>query len=462
MREGHKGRGKKGWIAAAAVVCVAAVVVLTAVVLHGKGVFAGEGGDEENVGQTKANTISLTKMNLTNSISATGTLESAKTKTVSADLNQGKVKSVKVSVGDKVKKGQTIVLFDTDELQDEQTEAEQTLADTKEQNSRQLTSAKRKLAEAKKEYKKATAGGKTGESSGQTSVESSGQTSVETAEDELAAVRASNSKSLREAQKAVDEAKEALAACTVKAPMGGTVTAVGVAEGDSYNGGDLVEISDLTDLQVSTTVSEYDISNVKKGQKVVILTDATGDTEIAGKISYVAMTTGSGLLSSGSGGGSESAGASGSADSSSAGYEVRIRLTGQEKELRAGMTAKCSIILKEVRDVYAVPYDAVHTNRDGDSVLYVEDESGGQSQVAVTKGMESDYYVEVSGDELRENLQVIIPTDEPSEAEESEDEGGLNGFMGRGMNGGDMAGYHGNKEGRGNFGGGAPNGAPGM
>ena len=118
MREGHKGRGKKGWIAAAAVVCVAAVVVLTAVVLHGKGVFAGEGGDEENVGQTKANTISLTKMNLTNSISATGTLESAKTKTVSADLNQGKVKSVKVSVGDKVKKGQTIVLFDTDELQD--------------------------------------------------------------------------------------------------------------------------------------------------------------------------------------------------------------------------------------------------------------------------------------------------------------------------------------------------------
>ena len=126
------------------------------------------------------------------------------------------------------------------------------------------------------------------------------------------------------------------------------------------------------------------------------------------------------------------------------------------------MIAKCSIILKEVRDVYAVPYDAVHTNRDGDSVLYVEDESGGQSQVAVTKGMESDYYVEVSGDELRENLQVIIPTDEPSEAEESEDEGGLNGFMGRGMNGGDMAGYHGNKEGRGNFGGGAPNGAPGM
>lgn len=39
----------------------------------------------------------------------------------------------------------------------------------------------------------------------------------------------------------------------------------------------MIEISDCTNLRVSTSVDEYDISDVAKGQKVVILMDATGD-----------------------------------------------------------------------------------------------------------------------------------------------------------------------------------------
>ena len=104
-------------------------------------------------------------------------------------------------------------------------------------------------------------------------------------------------------------------------------------------------------------------------------------------------------------------------------------------------------------DVYAVPYDAVHTNTNGDTVLYVMDSSGMRSEVSVTKGMESDYYVEVSGDGLSEGLQVMIPTDSASTSSDQKDSGGsLDGLIGGGQQGGS----------RGNRGGGAPGGMPGM
>jgi hypothetical protein len=196
--------------------------------------------------------------------------------------------------------------------------------------------------------------------------------------------------------------------------MDGTVTALGVSEGDKYNGTDAVQISDLSSLQVTTAVSAYDINKVKKGQKVVILTDATGEEEIEGEITYVALTMGDSNLSSGSTSGAGSDGMSGGNSSSSSddGYEVIITLKNNNNNIRSGMTAKCSIIINEATDVYAVPYDAIHTNSNNNDVIYVKDSSGKQKEIEVTKGMESDYYVEISSSELSEGLEVIIPSDE--------------------------------------------------
>ena len=90
------------------------------------------------------------------------------------------------------------------------------------------------------------------------------QSNIDSAKEAVTNAKTNNKKTLREAQKSVTEASETLATCAVTAPMSGTVTAVGVETGDSYSGGEMFEISDCTDLQVSTTVSEYDITKVKK------------------------------------------------------------------------------------------------------------------------------------------------------------------------------------------------------
>ena len=88
--------------------------------------------------------------------------------------------------------------------------------------------------------------------------------------------------------------------------------------------------------------------------------------------------------------------------------------------LRLGMTAKMNIVLNEVEHVLTVPYDAVQTDENGDTVVYVleqtTDAEGKTTQeqrpVAVTVGTEGDYYVEVSGDGLEEGMKVAIPKEE--------------------------------------------------
>lgn len=439
-------------------------------------------GKKDMAQAAKETTVSLSKMDLTSSVSATGTIESANTTTVSADVTNVKVKNVNVAEGDTVKKGQTLVTFDESDLQDALAEAKENLSDAKTQASSELSSAKRKLSEAKstyssqnkktksavasakKEYEQAKKVYKNAKSveekqkakealeKAKTSYEQAvserentnkqNQSNIDSAKEAVTNAKTNNKKTIREAQKSVTEAQETLDGCAVTAPMSGTVTAVGVEKGDSYSGGEMFEISDCTDLQVTTTVSEYDINKVKKGQKVVILTDATDEEEIEGKITYVALTTGSSSLSSASsvtGGNGTGASSMTSSESSSDGYEVRIQISKENKNLRVGMTAKCSIILEEASDVYAVPYDAIHKNTNGDSVIYVKDSSTNtKKEITVTKGMESDYYVEVTGDGLSEGLMVILPSDSTSSKSTSDSEQSSDGFsdMMGGMSGG--------------------------
>ena len=255
------------------------------------------------------------------------------------------------------------------------------------------------------------------------STEQQNRANIQNAKDSLNTMENNHQKSLREAEKAVKSAEEMLKECTVRAPISGTVTSINVEKGDRYTGGEIMVISDCDNLRVTTTVSEYDISKIAKGQRAVILTDATGKEELEGEITYVAVAAGSSSAGSGSTAGTGNSSAAGYSSSStgSTGYEVRIELKEKKDALRVGMTAKCSIIQKEAGDVFAVPYDAVHTDKEGNSKIYVRDPDTGNQEVAVTKGMESDYYVEISGEGLTEGLQVIIPSDETTVDTDKED-----------------------------------------
>lgn len=431
----------------------------------------------------KQSSISLGKMDLTKSVSATGTIGSSQSRTVSAEVNGVKVKKVNVKAGDTVQKGDTLVQFDESDLKRTLSEAEQSLSDTRDEAERNLSSARKQLSDAKESYSdgkeeaatkvteakkelrsakkqvtklndkiseekdaetkkrlqeqlaKAEEAVKQAESAyeaakeSQKNEEKQNKNSVENAENAVKTAQSNNKKSIREAEKQVEDASSTLEKCAVTAPISGIVTAVGIEEGEVYNSGDLIQIDDNSSYVISTTVDEYDISKVEEGQRVAVLTEATGEDEIQGEISFVAPATGSSSLS---GTTSQSAGGTGmssTASSTSSGYEVKIDVKTEDERLRMGLTAKCSIVLEEAQDVYAVPYDAIHENSNGSSVVYVSEkteEGKSFTEIPVEKGMESDYYVEISGDQLREGMQILISTDMVSDSEDKKTE--ENGF----------------------------------
>lgn len=462
-------------------VCVLAAVMAFFLTRGGNSAMA-----EDQV--QKQSSISLKKMDLTKSVSATGTIGSSQSRTVSAEVNGVKIKKVCVKAGDTVQKGDTLVQFDESDLKKALSEAEQSLSDTREEAEKNLSSARKQLSEAKESYSEGKEGAamkvtetkkelrsakkqvtklndqiseekdaetkkrlqeqlvkaeeaqKQAESAYESAKESrkneekQNKNSVENAENAVTTAQLNNKKSIREAEKQVEDASDTLEKCAVTAPISGIVTAVGIEEGEVYNGSDMIQIDDNSSYVISTSVDEYDISKIEEGQRVAVLTEATGEDEIEGEISFVAPTTGSSSLS---GTTSQSAGGTGmssTASSSNSGYEVKIDVKTEDERLRMGLTAKCSIVLEEVRDVYAVPYDAVHENAGGSSVVYVSGntvEEKSFTEIPVEKGMESDYYVEISGDQLKEGMEILISTDTVSDnGDDKPEENGLEMFGG--------------------------------
>ena len=560
-----KKRGKKFKV----IVCGGVVLVLAGGILTGRHFLQAKKASSEGV--TRQSTTTLTKMDLTDSISASGTIESRKTQSVSASVNDVTVKKVYVKVGDEVKKGDTIVLFDSDSLESSLTEAKDALSEAqssaasevesaqeqydtalsdqsynnakaaknvkkaqkaketaakalqtaknklkssaKGKNSQELTAAQEALTKAQEAYEQAKSALETAKDN-QTDTARQNKSSVTQAKSSVSNAQSNQTKNVKEAQKKVEEARKSLDKCTVTAPMDGVVTTLNVSEGDTYTGGTIAELDDTSGYTITTSVDEYDISDVKKGQRVVILTEATDEDELEGVVTFVAPSTGSSSSTESTG----NAGNTG--NSSSDGYEVRIRIKSKDSRLKMGMTAKCSIIKEEADDVYAVPYDAVSEAQDGSYYITVvdNDNTGDQKsenstesqkagnnteqqnsdnssaqqgdagqmngnppddkkgqkpqdsdgkedsaksssraqtrQVTVTKGMETDYYVEISGDDLQEGLEVVVPTDKVSSGSDSSSDKSSNALGGMGgMNGGGMP-DGGNMGGKGGFGGG--------
>lgn len=218
------------------------------------------------------------------------------------------------------------------------------------------------------------------------------------------------------------------------------MTALNVEEGETFAGGEVLTIQDNTNFIVEASVDEYDIADIEKGMSVVIKTDATGEEELQGEVTYVAPTA-----SSSSGSSSEMTGAS---STGSSGYEVKISIHTTNDRLRIGMSAKVSILTASREDVFAVPYDAIETNENGESVIYVVDTpmSEQKKAIVVEAGLESDYYTEISSDELTEGMLVVTGSSGKSENSTPDNDMGM---MFDGMGGGKSGGGGGNPGGMG-------------
>lgn len=368
-------------------------------------------------------TVALAKNDLVDSVLVSGTVMSSNTKNVYSKLTAYPVKEVFVKVGDKVKVGDLLAQLDTATLESDIKQAElnvknsQTTLDNEaasNQSSLQnalnsVDLASIELENAKSSYERTKELSNTGASSpeelnqAETALKKA-QISYDNAQIALKNSQKKNlsiTKNNLEIQKvALEKQKKNLSDAKITAPIDGTVTLVNAKAGESGTGL-LFVVEDTDHLIVSTSIGEYDISLIKISQEVTIKSDSTGDRQFTGTVSKIAPTA--------------QRDASGNiASSSNVQFDTEVTLKDSDPNIRIGMNVRLTIKLTEKKSVFTVPYDAIIAHDDGSKWVKVleatgssRNEKGIYTEIPVKTGLETDMYVEISGTDLKDGLQIL-------------------------------------------------------
>lgn len=317
--------------------------------------------------------------------------------TVGAQVS-GKIEKLYAVVGQVVKKGDMIAQIDSTT---QQNDVDSTRAKLKSYNA-QLAAAKVSERIALKQYERMKSLRKQ-DAASEEELEDA-QNTYETAQATVTELEVS----IEETEIALNTAETNLGYTKITAPLDGTIVSVPVKVGQTVNAAmdtpTIVQIADLTQMEILIEISEGDIANVQPGQKVTYstLADLTHEYETTLKSIDPGLT----LLTNGEY--TEVVD-----DSEAIYYYGRLVVPNPEGKLRIGMTTQNVIYVAQATDVLTVPSIAVKGSKDA-YYVQVLTETGVQQRPVVT-GISDGLNVEIkSGVEKGE--QVVIAQMTSSEA----------------------------------------------
>ncbi|MGD8463706.1 MAG: efflux RND transporter periplasmic adaptor subunit [Anaerolineae bacterium] len=164
---------------------------------------------------------------------------------------------------------------------------------------------------------------------------------------------------VEQAQLSLDQAVHQLDGTELTAPHAGTITLVGIKEGELSGGQPAFFLTDLSQYHIEVTVDEIDIGRVAEGQAVTITLDALPDETLSGYVDHIADTA--------------------QLDTGVVTYAVTIRLNPTTAPLRVGMTTNVDIVTEERDDVLLVPNRFIRIDRTTGQA-FVERAQGDQVQ----------------------------------------------------------------------------------
>ena len=168
---------------------------------------------------------------------------------------------------------------------------------------------------------------------------------------------------IERAQAGSSQARDQLSKTTIYSPIDGTVTVLNSKLGErlvatgQFAGTEVMRVADLSHMEARVDVNENDVVNVKIGDKAEVKIDAYGDRKFHGDVYQIAntgKTTGAGT------------------QEEVTNFEVKMRIQDHEVVLKPGLSCTAEIQTNQVKDVVAVPMQAV-TIRTGDSNLSPEE-----------------------------------------------------------------------------------------
>jgi len=318
-------------------------------------------------------TAPVERRNIFFNVSAAGEIGPAEQVSVRPEIN-GKIDSLLVDIGDRVKKGDTLFTLDDQELRNQRDARKVEV----ERTELQLEQAERNYTRSQRLYEESLI-------------------SLEENENFRTAYElAQNSRD--RAQKELDVLEEGLRKTKILAPFDCTVLdrPVSVGQAVSGSGGvgggtEVLVIADLNKMMIQAHINQADITRLKVDQQVEVVIEALPGIRLTGVVERLAPQA--------------------SIKNNIKGYLARIMLQNVDSDVLPGMTANIKIPVDSAEDVLAIPLAAVFTEHDketGRSQRYVFVPAGdGYERRPVQVGLADYFHAEIQSG-LKETDQVCL------------------------------------------------------
>ena len=360
-----------------------------------------------------AQTVKLSKQNVTTSVTATGTVEPVDQVDVGTQVS-GIINHIYADYNSPVKKGQLLAELDKTNLQESVNNAlAQYNASLNELNYYQQNNNR------------------------QNNMYKSGV--ISKADYEQAAYQVKNSQeTVSQRKTALAQARTNLSYANIYAPIDGIILSREVEEGQtvaaSMTTPTLFTIAkDITKMQVEANVDEADIGGVEVGQRVSFTVDAYPQEEFSGRVRQVRLSA--------------------TTESNVVTYTVIIDADNPEQKLKPGLTATITIFTQELKDIDTVPASAiafspdtetlqkyyqqnqitakipeVKTGKNKEKYILIKNNDGRLSQKLITIGINDGINIQVKSG-LTGSEQIVTSLDEQTEAVAKSESDGSSPFM---------------------------------
>lgn len=333
-------------------------------------------------------TADVVRMDLEESVLASGTLKAFKTVAVGAQVN-GQLKKLLVAMGDKVKKGQLLAEIDP-------VLAQFTLKDSESQVDN-LQAQKRAKQALLKQYELAFQ-----RQSQMSAKEASSRADLESAQAQLESTRydiAAIDAQIRKAMIAVDTARANLGYTRIYAPIDGTVISIDTEEGQTVVSNQtattILTLATLDTMTVKAKISEADVTRVKPGLPTYFTLLGDSDTRYYSKLRAIEPGPVNGTSTS-------------STSSSAAIYYYGLfEVPNPDNRLKVSMTTQVAVVLNQAKQALTIPVAALG-DKQKDGRVSVKVLAGEQAETRMIRtGISNNVQVQVL-EGLKESEKVVV------------------------------------------------------